>query len=290
MKIGFIGLGLMGRPMSLRLLGAGRRLSVYNRDAAKTVPLAEAGARVAASPAELAAAVDVLLLCVSDTAAVESVVFGAGGVAESARPDQLLVDFSSIDPAATRDFAGRLARCGLRWVDAPVSGGVPGAAAGKLAIMAGGAVEDVDALREPLAPLYARLTHMGPVGSGQVSKICNQMIVGCNALAIAEMMALAEASGVDAARLPEALAGGFADSKPLQILAPRMAAGDFEPPQWTVATLLKDLDLAAALAGELDRATPLAAAARQVMRLYALREGGAGHDPSALVELYRRRD
>jgi len=287
-KIGFIGLGLMGRPMSLRLLGAGHELSVYNRDAAKSAPLAAAGAQVAASPAALAAAVDVVLLCVSDTAAVAALVFGADGVASGARAGQLLVDCSSIDPAATRDFAARLAQRGARWVDAPVSGGVPGAEAGTLAMMAGGAAADIDALREPLAPLYARLSHMGPVGSGQVSKVCNQMIVGCNALVIAEMVALAEAAGVDAARLPEALAGGFADSKPLQILAPRMAASDFEPPQWTVATLLKDLDLAAALAGELDRATPLAAAARQLMRIFASRDAGARRDPSALVELYRR--
>lgn len=289
LKIGFIGIGLMGRPMSLRLLAAGNDVTVYNRNPAKTAPLAEAGARVAGSVAELVKSVDVVMLCVSDTAAVEAVVFGKGGVAEHTRKGQYLVDFSSIDPAATRDFAVRLGVQGARWIDAPVSGGVVGAEAGSLAIMAGGAVEDVEALRELLAPLYSRLTHMGPVGSGQVTKVCNQMIVGCNALVIAEMMALAEASGVDAGRIPEALAGGFADSKPLQILAPRMAASDFDAPPWTVATLLKDLTLAAGLSRAAGQATPMSATAQQLMRLHG-GQGNLGADPATLIEQYRQRE
>ena len=282
-RIGFIGLGLMGAPMTRRLLAAGFSVSVWNRSAEKCAPLQAAGAQVATSPAELARSVDVVMLCVADTAAVEAVIFGVHGVAAGGSAGKLLVDFSSILPAATREFAQRLQQgCGMRWIDAPVSGGVPGAEQGTLAIMAGGDHGDIERVRPLLAPLSARCTHLGPVGGGQVAKICNQLIVGLNALAIAEAVALAERAGVDAARLPEALAGGFADSKPLQILAPRMARRRFEPVAWKVRTLLKDLDSAGTLAGECGMQLPLAAFGAQRMR-----EHGAADfldaDPSTLV-------
>lgn len=284
-RLGFIGLGLMGVPMARRLLAAGFPLTVWNRSPAGAATLVAAGAQQADSPAALACAVDVVMLCVADTAAVGDVVFAADGVAAGGAPGKLLVDFSSILPAATREFAARLAAaCGMRWVDAPVSGGVPGAEQGTLAVMAGGDAADVERIRPLLAPLAARCTHLGPVGSGQVAKVCNQLIVGLNALAIAEVVALAARSGVDAARLPEAFAGGFADSKPLQILAPRMAAHAFEPVAWKVRTLLKDLDNAGALARDAGLALPLAEFGAQRLRAH----GDAGHldrDPSTLVLL-----
>ncbi|MDX5432061.1 MAG: NAD(P)-dependent oxidoreductase [Halomonas sp.] len=288
-RLGFIGIGLMGDPMTRRLLQAGFAVTVWNRTPAKAEPLREAGATLAGSIGELVANVDVVLLCLANTTVVEEVVFGEGGVAAHGHAGQRLVDLSSSDPAATRSFAERLEEeCGMRWVDAPVSGGVAGAEAGSLAIMCGGAEADVDAVRPLLAPLSARVTHMGPVGAGQVTKVCNQMIVGCQAAVIAEMVALAEASGVDASRLTEALAGGFADSKPFQILTPRMAASEFDSPAWHLRTLLKDLDLALAQSQRAGSATPMSGLAAQLMRAH-VNHGHAEHDPATLVEAYRRK-
>nr|WP_163502899.1 NAD(P)-dependent oxidoreductase [Halomonas socia] len=287
LRIGFIGIGLMGAPMTRRLLSAGFDVTVWNRTPAKAHPLVEAGARAAASIGELVAEADTIMLCLANTAVVEDVVFCADGVADHGRPGQLLIDLSSSDPAATRDFAARLdQQCGMRWVDAPVSGGVAGAEAGSLAIMCGGSEADIASARPLLAPLAARITHMGAVGSGQVTKVCNQMIVGCQAAVIAEMVALAEASGVDASRLSEALAGGFADSKPFQILTPRMAASDFANPAWHLRTLLKDLDMATAQSQRAGSATPMSGLAAQLLRAHANR-GHAEHDPATLVEAYR---
>ncbi|MCE9663459.1 NAD(P)-dependent oxidoreductase [Halomonas sp. M5N1S17] len=288
-RLGFIGIGLMGDPMTRRLLDAGFAVTVWNRTAEKSDALRAAGARVASSIGELVEEVDVVLLCLANTTVVERVIFGEGGVAAHGRTDQRLVDLSSSDPAATRIFAERLGEeCGMRWVDSPVSGGVAGAETGSLAIMCGGAEEDVDAVRPLLAPLAARVTHMGPVGAGQVTKVCNQMIVGCQAAVIAEMVALAEASGVDASRLTEALAGGFADSRPFQILTPRMAASDFDNPAWHLRTLLKDLDMAVAQSQRAGSATPMSVLAAQLMRTH-VSQGHAEHDPATLVEAYRRK-
>ncbi|MFG3450958.1 NAD(P)-dependent oxidoreductase [Pseudomonas knackmussii] len=288
-SIAFAGIGLMGLRMCRRLLAAGYPLTVWNRSPEKCAPLTEAGARQARSPADLCDAADIVLLCLADTAVVREVVFGAGGIIEGARAGQLLVDHSSLEPAATRSMATELeARSGMRWVDAPVSGGTAGAEAGSLAIMAGGLREDVERVRPVLAHLGQRLTHMGDVGAGQVTKACNQMIVACNALVIAEVVALAERSGVDASLIAPALAGGFADSKPLQILAPQMANSEFEPVKWHVRTLLKDLDTAVQLSREEGSTTPMTGLASQLMRLHGS-QGHLDHDPSTLVDMYRKR-
>lgn len=286
-SIAFAGIGLMGLRMCRRLIAAGYPLTVWNRSPEKCAPLVEAGARQVNSPAELCAAADIVLLCLADTAVVREVVFGVGGIAEGARAGQVLVDHSSLEPAATRAMAAELeSRTCMNWVDAPVSGGTAGAEAGSLAIMAGGRAEDVARVRPILMHLGQRLTHMGAVGAGQVTKACNQMIVACNALVIAEVVALAERSGVDAGLIAPALAGGFADSRPLQILAPQMAASEFEPVKWHVRTLLKDLDTAVQLSREEGSATPMTGLAAQLMRLH----GSQGHleqDPATLVTMYR---
>ncbi|WP_439887892.1 NAD(P)-dependent oxidoreductase [Pseudomonas sp. MBLB4123] len=285
--IAFAGIGLMGLPMTRRLLAAGYPLRVWNRSPDKCAPLLEQGARLAASPAELCDGTEVVLLCLADTAVVREVVFGPGGIVEGARPGQLLLDLSSLEPAATREMAAELeARTGMRWVDAPVSGGTAGAEAGSLAIMAGGREADVERVRPILGHLGQRTTRMGEVGAGQVTKACNQMLVACNALVIAEAVALAERAGVDAGLIAQALAGGFADSKPLQILAPQMAASQFEPVKWHVRTLLKDLDTAVRLSGETGSAAPLSGLAAQLMRLHGS-QGNLERDPATLVELYR---
>lgn len=285
-RIGFIGMGLMGVPMSQRLLTAGYSVTVWNRHPQKTLPLQQAGARVAGSLTELVQNSDVLMLCVTDTAAVEAVVFAADGIAAAGRAGQVLIDFSSIDPAATRDMAARLhQQCGMHWIDAPVSGGVAGAEQGTLAIMAGGDEALLERLRPLLAPLSQRVTRMGPVGAGQVTKICNQMLVSCNVLVMAEVMALAEKAGVDAGQIPQALKGGFADSIPLQLTGPRMAGRDFEPVKWHVRTLLKDLDMANALGKSLQSAIPMAGLGAELMRLHAS-QGHTDHDPCTLIDLY----
>ena len=286
-SIAFAGIGLMGLPMCRRLLAAGYRLTVWNRSPEKCAPLIEAGARQASNPADLCRDADTVLLCLADTNVVREVVFGADGIVEGARAGQLLVDHSSLEPAATRSMAAELeAHSGMRWVDAPVSGGTAGAETGSLAIMAGGRSEDVERVRPLLAHLGQRLTHMGDVGAGQVTKACNQMIVACNALVIAEVVALAERSGVDASLIAPALAGGFADSKPLQILAPQMASSEFEPVKWRVRTLLKDLDTAVQLSCEAGGATPMTGLAAQLMRLHGS-QGELENDPSTLVRMFR---
>lgn len=286
-SLGFAGIGLMGLPMCRRLLAAGYPLTVWNRNPAKCAALVEAGARQVASPAELCQHADLVMLCLADTSVVRDVVFGATGIAEGAKSGQLLVDFSSLEPTATQEMAAQLhSKTGMGWLDAPVSGGVVGAEAGSLAIMVGGDALDLERVKPVLLNLGQRVTHMGPIGAGQVTKACNQMIVACNALVIAEVVALAERSGVDASLIAEALAGGFADSRPLQILAPQMAESRFEPVKWHVRTLLKDLDTAVKFSREQGSATPISGLAAQLMRLH----GGQGNlekDPSTLVQMYR---
>ena len=286
-SLGFAGIGLMGLPMCQRLLAAGYPLTVWNRNPQKCAPLVAAGARQAATPAQLCEAADLVLLCLANTEVVREVVFGAAGIAQGAKAGQLLVDLSSLEPTATREMAAELAQLsGMGWVDAPVSGGTAGAEAGSLAIMVGGAASDIERIRPLLLSLGQRVTHMGEVGAGQVTKACNQMIVACNALVIAEVVALAERSGVDATLIAEALAGGFADSKPLQILAPQMAESRFEPVKWHVRTLLKDLDGAVKFSREQGSATPISGLAAQLMRLHGA-QGYLEKDPATLVQLYR---
>ena len=286
-SLAFAGIGLMGLPMCRRLLAAGYRLTVWNRSPEKCAALVAAGAHQVRSPAELCQAADVVLLCLADTAVVRDVVFGPQGVVEGARAGQLLIDLSSLEPTATREMAAQLAaQTGMHWLDAPVSGGTSGAEAGTLAIMVGGEAADVARARPVLLALGQRVTHMGAVGAGQVTKACNQMIVACNALVIAEVVALAEQSGVDASLIAEALAGGFADSRPLQILAPQMAESRFEPVKWHVRTLLKDLDTAVKFSREQGSATPISGLAAQLMRLHGS-QGFLQKDPATLIHLYR---
>ena len=286
--LGFIGIGLMGKPMTLRLLNAGFNVNVWNRNSEKLMPVVNAGAKAYVSIAELVKASHIILLCLADTLAVESVI--TNHILESGSANKLLIDLSSIHPENTRQLAAMLyEKCGMGWVDAPVSGGVSGAEQGSLAIMAGGSVENVTIARTVLAPLYKQLTHMGEVGSGQVTKICNQMIVSCNVLVIAEMMALAKQAGVAAEKIPEALSGGFADSRPLQITGPEMAAATFEPVKWRVKTLLKDLTMAVDLSNKQGSAIPMSGLAAQLMQLHGS-QGYLEQDPSTLIKLFTKND
>lgn len=282
--LGFIGIGLMGSRMTVRLLKAGFKVHIWNRSVEKLKPITEAGAIAFANVEELVTASDVVMLCLADSAIVEMIVLDS--IIKRGTPAKLLIDLSSIHPETTRRLSAKLKQqCGMAWVDAPVSGGVAGAEQGKLAIMAGGDTKNIGIARQVLAPLYQRFTHMGDVGSGQVTKICNQMIVSCNVLVIAEMMALAQKAGVDAAQIPQALAGGFADSKPLQIVGPEMANATFEPVKWRVKTLLKDLNMAVDLSAEQNSAVPMSGLAAQLMHLHA-NHGHLEQDPSTLIKLF----
>ena len=279
-------MGLMGSRMTARLLGAGYEVWVWNRSPDKCLPLVAQGAKQATDLATIAQQCDVIMLCLSDTSAVESAVFGEQGLANHLKNGQLVVVFSSITSDAIRDCAMRLQAQKVHWIDSPVSGGVMGAENGTLILMAGGELEQIEHFRPIAAHLGQKLTHMGEVGTGQITKICNQMIVASNAVLIAETVALAAKAGVDATQLAPALAGGFADSLPLQILAPRMASKTFEPVQWKVQTLLKDLDNAVALAKENTSSTPISALASQLLRLHAA-TGASLEDLSSVVKVFK---
>jgi 3-hydroxyisobutyrate dehydrogenase len=282
MKLGFIGIGLMGKPMALRLLAAGHEVAVWNRSREKLKEVLEKGARAADSPAALARAAEVVMLCVTDQKAAEQVLFGPDGVVHGSKAEKLVVDFSSIAPASARDFARRLEAKGMGLIDAPVSGGVAGAEKGTLAIMAGGKSEHVERVRPVVMHLASRFTRMGDSGAGQVTKLCNQAIVGSLLAVIAEAMRLAEAAGVDSKMLPEALKGGFADSLPLQIFGARMAARQFEPPLAASATMLKDLENAAAVAREAGVWMPVVERAIELYRAL-----DPAREPTVMVEMRR---
>ncbi len=283
-KLGYIGIGLMGRPMALRLLAAGYEVTVWNRSREKLAPAVEKGALPADSPADVARAAEIVMMCVTDQRAAGEVLFGPGGVAEGGAPGKLVVDFSSIAPAAAREYAARLAGRGMGLVDAPVSGGVPGAEKGTLVIMAGGSAADIERARPVAMHLAQRFTRMGDSGAGQTTKLCNQIVSGCLFPVIAEAIRLAEAAGVDAMRLPEALKGGFADSLPMQIFGPRMAARSFEPSLGATSILLKDLENAGALAKEFNVPLPMARTAAELYRILVA-QGKGEQEPSRLIEL-----
>ncbi|SEB22990.1 2-hydroxy-3-oxopropionate reductase [Paraburkholderia sartisoli] len=292
-ETGFCGPGLMGAPMIRHLLRAGHAVHVWNRTRAKSEALQVDGATVADTPRELAACAEAVVLCVADAAAVEAVVFGEEGVlgpdvhADGQRRAtgklRWIVDHSSIPPDATRSFAARAAAAGVGWIDAPVSGGTTGAVAGTLAVMAGGEAADVEAVT-PLIRAYAsRVTHMGAAGAGQTTKLCNQAIVTSTIAAIAEAVTLAERSGIDASRLTEALAGGWADSVLLQTFVPRMTQTGFAP-LGALRTFQKDVETVAATAAETGTPMPVSGTVQQLLRL-AVAAGLADADFTAFIDV-----
>lgn len=285
--IGFIGLGAMGGVMARRLLAAGHRVAVWARRPDAAAALVAAGASSAASPAALARTCRHVVLCVTDTAAVESVVFGADGIAGVTAHDGVLVDHSTIHPEATRGFAARLAAAsGMAWIDAPVSGGVPGAEAGTLVVMAGGAA-DALARVAPFIECYARrITHLGEVGSGQAAKVVNQMLIGGAVAVVAEALNFAAAFGVDAARLPDALAGGWADSTVLQNHARRMAAAEYAG-DVDARIMAKDMDIALDMGRATGAPMPVSALVQQLYR-QLIAEGNADKGQIGLMWLYRQ--
>jgi 3-hydroxyisobutyrate dehydrogenase len=283
-KLGYVGLGLMGLPMAGRLLNAGHDVTVWNRSAKKAAALVKAGARLAGCPRDVATAASIIFTCVTDAHAVEEVVFGSEGLAAAPGLGKLVVDFSSIHPDAARAIAARLkAANGMGWIDAPVSGGTKGAEEGTLAVMAGGDAADIERVRPYVLSMARRLTRMGPTGAGQTTKLCNQIIAGCAMAVLAEATRLAVNAGIDAGRLPEALAGGFADSIPLQLFVPRMVQGIHSPPLGHIATILKDLDTVVEVARDTSSPVPMTALAAQLFRI-AKSQRGAEADA---LEIYK---
>ncbi|WP_298141863.1 NAD(P)-dependent oxidoreductase [uncultured Acinetobacter sp.] len=255
-KIAFLGMGLMGSRMSTRLLDANFEVAVWNRTASACEPLIAHGAQ--ALVLEQLHQYQVLLLCLADDIAAQQVF---AQIEPHLQSGQIIVDFSSLSVTATQKLHQAAQDKGVTWIDSPVSGGTAGAEQGSLVIFAGGDATTIEQLAPVYAPLAQRVTRMGDSGTGQATKICNQLIVAANSTLIAEAVALAAHAGVDAQLLAPALAGGFADSKPFQILAPRMASQVFEPVQWKVQTLAKDLNNAMSLAANLGLAIPVASQA-----------------------------
>jgi 3-hydroxyisobutyrate dehydrogenase len=284
-RLGYVGVGLMGLPMTKRLLSLGYPVRAYDIVPARLEAARAAGAAVARSPADAAAEADLVLLNLPTTEAVEQAVFGAGGVASAIRPPQRLIDFSTIKVEKCKAFAAKLGgETGVGWIDAPVSGGPPASGSGTLTVMAGGDPADVEGARGFFADVAGRFTHMGPVGSGMVAKMLNQLIVGCGYAVMAEAAVLAEAAGIDASRLPECLGGGHADGSLLQRIYPRMVARDFAP-QGYARQLLKDLEMVNEFAGGMKAPTPMMGEALSLYRML-VHLGHSELDGVALVKLY----
>ncbi len=286
-RIAYVGVGLMGLPMVKRLVTQGYAVTAYDVLPKQNAAARAAGAQVAASPAEAARGADLVLLNLPTTDAVHAAVFGEAGVAGVLQPPQLLIDFSTVKVEQGRAFAARLReRTGCGWVDAPVSGGPPAVASGTLTVMAGGDAADIARAAPLMADVAGRFTHMGPSGSGLVAKMINQLIVGCTHAVMAEALVMAEAAGIDAARIPECLAGGYADSSMLQKVYPRMARRDFAP-QGYARQMLKDLEMLNELAGGMKVPLPMTGVAQQLYRML-VHLGHAELDTGALLKLYER--
>jgi 2-hydroxy-3-oxopropionate reductase len=281
MKIGFIGLGIMGRPMALNLKAAGHELFVPDRRS--LTDELRAAATVLGDAAAVAEHAEAIILMVPDTPDVEAVLFGPHGVAEGLTKGKLVIDMSSISPIATKGFAARIAKLGCDYVDAPVSGGEVGAKAASLTIMAGGS-EAAFARALPLFELMGKnITHVGnEAGAGQVCKVCNQIIVALNIQAVSEALTFARKAGADPAKVRQALMGGFASSRILEVHAERMLNRSFNP-GFRIRLHQKDLNLALSSATEMGMALPNTAIAQQMFSVVTA-HGGAELDHSALVK------
>jgi 3-hydroxyisobutyrate dehydrogenase-like beta-hydroxyacid dehydrogenase len=284
--VGLIGLGHMGAAMAKRLRDRGRTPLGFDIDETKTKSLAEGGVACVGSPAAVVRDSEVAIVCVTSTAAVEQAVFGPEGVVAAGRPGKTLVDMSTTEAEATRRMAERLAEeTGMAWIDAPVSGGPPAAEVGTLAMMAGGAPEVFERVRPLLDELAARVTLMGPVGAGQVTKMINQVLCLTLYPVLAEALKLGENAGVDVARIPEALGDGYAGSNLLRHMFPRMVTRQYDPPAAYARQVLKDLDMVYDLAKKTATPTPMSDQARALYRLLVARGQGES-DPIALLKLF----
>ena len=281
--IAFLGIGLMGSRMATRLIQAGFQVAVWNRTSSACEELIDIGAQ----PLELSniGEYPVVLICLADDKAVEAVF---EQIQPNLKAEQVIVDFSSLSVAATKTLAQAATTHNVTWIDSPVSGGTAGAEQGTLVIFAGGDAQTITALTPIYNVLSQRVTRMGNTGTGQATKICNQLIVAANSALIAEAVALADRAGVDTTLLAPALAGGFADSKPFQILTPRMATHTFEPIQWKVQTLSKDLNNAVTLANNVNLDIPVAQKALLQLQTHQ-KNGFAEKDLATMIQLVEQK-
>jgi 2-hydroxy-3-oxopropionate reductase len=266
-KIAVIGAGLMGSAIATRLLDCGHSLSVFDLDAKKVADLMAKGATAASTAAAATAAADFVILSLNHADIVRKAVFATDGVAEQATASKLLIDMSSIDPAATAEMSQQLeTQTGMAWVDCPLSGGMPGALAGKLTVMAGGTNANFERARAVMQHLCANYTLMGASGAGQTTKLVNQLFCALAFQAVAEAVKLAEAGGVDPAKIPAALAGGRADSRIMQEFMAKFAARDFTL-TGSLGNMLKDLDSVQAFALKMKTPLPLTSAVTDIHRI-----------------------
>ncbi|TPP06008.1 NAD(P)-dependent oxidoreductase [Rhizobium glycinendophyticum] len=285
LKVALIGAGAMGGAIGTRLVKTGNALTVFDLDPEKVAALTALGATSAASAAEAASVSDYVILSLNAPRIVRAAVLGTGGVADGARAGTLIIDMSSIDPDATKDIAADAAERGLRWVDSPLSGGAPKALTGQLTLMAGGSEKDVADAHVVLKHVASNYTHMGPVGAGQTTKLINQVLCGLNFLAVAEATQLALDAGVDAAKIPQALKGGRADSAILQEYMPRYVARDYRR-TGRIDNMVKDLNGAQDLARRTNTTMPLTAVCAEVHRMLTA-AGLGGEDQAALMEYFK---
>ncbi|QIX25102.1 NAD(P)-dependent oxidoreductase [Agrobacterium pusense] len=283
-KVALIGAGAMGGAIGTRLIETGNQLTVFDLDAEKVAALTSLGAQSASTAAEAASISDVVILSLNSPKIVRIAVFGKDGVAAGAKPGTLIIDMSSIDPEATKELAADAAEKGLRWVDSPLSGGAPKALVGQLTLMAGGSEKDVADAHRVLRHVASNYTHMGPCGAGQTTKLINQVLCGLNFLAVAEATQLALDAGVDAAKIPQALKGGRADSAILQEYMPRYVARDYRR-TGRIDNMVKDLNGAQDLARRTNTAMPLTAVCAEVHRMLTA-AGLGGEDQAALMEFF----
>jgi len=284
-RVGVAGLGTMGAAMAANLLRAGFPLTVWNRTAERAEPLRAAGAAVAATPRDLAAATDIVVTCLSDTPDVEAVLFGPDGILAGGRQGSLVIDCSTISPSATRGFAARLAERGIGFVDAPVSGGSEGAQKGTLTIMVGGETAAVERAQPILAAIGTTITHMGPIGSGQATKAVNQVIISGTYLGVAEGLVLAMQAGLDVQKVVSALSGGAAQSWVLANRSGRMLENDY-PLGFKVSLHRKDLGIALELAREVGAALPVTGLTAEIEN-GLVRRGHGADDISAVARAIR---
>jgi 2-hydroxy-3-oxopropionate reductase len=267
LRIAVVGAGIMGSAIVTRLMECGHKVFVFDLDADKMAALVAKGAQATASAADATSLADFVILSLNHADIVRQAVFGAAGVSASASPEKLLIDMSSIDPGATARMAAELeSSTGMVWMDCPLSGGMPGALAGKLTVMAGGKSEHFERARVVMKDLCANYTLMGGSGAGQTTKLINQLFCAISFQAVAEAVKLAEAGGVDPRKIPAALAGGRADSRIMQEFMAKFAARDFSP-TGRLDNMLKDLDSVQAFALATKTPLPLTSAVTEVHRL-----------------------
>lgn len=285
--IGFIGLGLLGQAMALRLVKQGFTLVVWNREPERAIALAEVGAKVVNSPQEVAELCSVICVCVINGGAVHDVVFGPQGIVRAGQMDRIIIDFSTVPPDETREIASQAAKHAISWMDAPLSGGPTAALKGELTAMVGGSAQDMKTASTVFSAVANRVTHVGAVGTGQEMKVVNQALVGATFVMLAEALALTRGLGLDPAIVPQCLEGGFGDSVALQRVWSVMANEKFDPPTGRAAQLLKDLRHVDELRRKCGLELPVVESAIGQYDAYVQDHGGASMETLSISRMYQ---